>query len=126
MKSFLIFCKRNFLFSLANAVYLINQVLQEVNEEVKVVVMYDIACVLIKHLKVNNSHFIKMYLFKKKFELLLITLCLHKAKYNCLVYFFHCRKEEVLFLIRTFHSAFHHFMCMVINQLVRYLLLKIK
>ncbi|XP_065650682.1 uncharacterized protein LOC136078799 [Hydra vulgaris] len=37
--------------SLANAVYLINQIIEEVNEKVKVVVMYNIACVLVKHLK---------------------------------------------------------------------------
>ncbi|XP_065683313.1 uncharacterized protein LOC105848958, partial [Hydra vulgaris] len=47
----------NFLiFSLANAVYLINQILDQVKKEVNVVVMYDIACMLVKHLKKRGSN----------------------------------------------------------------------
>ncbi|XP_065639507.1 uncharacterized protein LOC124815584, partial [Hydra vulgaris] len=42
--------------SLANAVYLINQILDQVKEEVNVVVMYDIACMLVKHLKKRGSN----------------------------------------------------------------------
>nr|XP_047139912.1 uncharacterized protein LOC105850639 [Hydra vulgaris] len=42
--------------SLANAVYLINQILDQVKKEVNVVVMYDIACMLVKHLKKRGSN----------------------------------------------------------------------